>query len=336
MSGKPVRMQTSITICAYARIHVTLIGMHLSGYRINGGFGFSINAPSISVHAIKSSSFSLNDSRSRPLSDNNKLRVKNVIDSLVKEKGFEHNISIQIYGELLTHSGFGSGTIIRLAAIEALFVLNNLVYLEQDIVEASGRGGTSGIGISTYFKGGYTIDVGHKNKDAQLLPSNSAEKKRGKPLVLKTGKMPFWDIGICLPLEVDSPDMEEEKLFFASNTPIQDKEVFEALYHVIYGLYSSIEEQDKDVFSTALNAIQNCEWKLKERSRYGSSIRVYEDSLYKNGASAVGMSSLGPALVFFSEDVDKVIKKMKKDFPEKQLFLLKTTPRNFGRSIKNA
>jgi beta-ribofuranosylaminobenzene 5'-phosphate synthase len=55
-------------------------------------------------------------------------------------------------------------------------------------------------------------------------------------------------------------------------------------------------------FAESINAIQSCEWKLKERNQYGATLLKVETRLIELGVLTVGMSSLGPLLFFLTSD----------------------------------
>ena len=321
-----------IIISAYPRLHVTLIAMNNLGYRINGGIGFAIDNPSISFSASPSDEFELVDNRDNKLEESQLRVLKNLIDSIKLNLNFCKNVSIAINGEMPTHSGFGSGTIVRLSCIEALYQINNVEYTEDKIISLSGRGGTSGIGVRTYFHGGFVFDIGHK-KSSKILPSNMVEDLHRNSLLVENGKMPNWEIGICIPKDMKSISQMEEQVFFKNTIPISNASVFETLYHVVYGLYAAIKENDIYTFSKALKELQDCHWKYSERGLYGEKIKQYESILYNCGALSVGMSSLGPCLFFTADNINSVIENVSNSQYSNNLTLLKSNALNRGRIV---
>jgi beta-ribofuranosylaminobenzene 5'-phosphate synthase len=198
-------------------------------------------------------------------------------------------------------------------------------------VFSSGRGGTSGIGINAYFEGGLIIDLGRRSKEFFFRPSQLSENRKSLPLMMQRIEMPEWEVGICIPNNIPHKSEKEEAGFFRKTCPIPSSSVYKILYNVIYGLYSAVRENDKKTFCLALQSIQQCAWKLAERKQYGEKLLRIEQQLYKCGAEAVGMSSLGPSLFFFSKDVKAVFEKMKIRMPDCKLFV--TKPSNSGRKI---
>jgi beta-ribofuranosylaminobenzene 5'-phosphate synthase len=320
-----------IIVTAFSRLHLTLIGMNKGGYRINGGIGFAIKKPNLSIRVNPSKTFNFRDVRTQKLHSTEIERLSSVVQRVISKFKFTTSIEVLLSGDMLTHYGFGSSTAIRLACLESLFLMNKFKTDIHPLVQLSGRGGTSGIGINTYFKGGFIFDIGHENKGKTSQSSSFSESRKKPALLLKHLEMPLWDIGICIPTKVKPKTEMEEKLFFESICPITDSQVYETLYHALYGIHAAILEKDKYTFCKALINIQMCAWKKSEKMQYGNDLFELENDLYKCGASAVGMSSLGPILLFLSDNVAEVIKKMQLKSAPCQL--IHTHPINKGRIV---
>lgn len=319
------------SIIIKARIHITLIGMNECGYRINGGCGFAVSEPSLKLSFTSSKSFAISDNRKVSLSADEINRLHHIITVEKDLHNFKNNINIGIKGDMLSHYGFGSGTAIRLACLEALFIANQTISKQEQLILASGRGGTSGIGINSYFKGGFIVDLGKKDNKNRHAPSHKSEDRAELPLLMQQIHMPEWDVGICIPVGIPNKTEAEEVAFFDKTCPIQNKEAYEALYHAIFGIYSAVREHDKFIFCEAIKEIQHCRWKLAERLEYGSRLTYIEGLLYSCGAQAVGMSSLGPSLFFLADDIASVIEKMGGTNTDCQFILSKAS--NDGRQI---
>jgi len=321
----------SLIIKIYPRLHITLIGMNECGYRINGGVGFAIKEPALVARFVRTRSFSLLDKRAIVLMKPEISRIKEIIDKEKRSIQGKYNIKAEIEGEMPTHIGFGSSSAIRLACLEALYLLNQYKPQRERLVLSSGRGGTSGIGINSYFDGGIVFDLGRKGVEYSHKPSSLSEKRTKLPLVMQRMEMPNWKIGICIPENISCKSEVEEIEFFNKTCPISMKNVYKVLYDVIYGVYSAIRENDKQTFCAALKSIQKCAWKKAERQMYGRKLLKTEKQLYQCGATAVGMSSLGPGLFFMAEDIEMVIGRMKKHGNNCRLIM--TEPANLGREI---
>ena len=237
-------------------------------------------------------------------------RLLDILQKEILQKKFTNSCKIEIIGDTQSHMGFGSGTAIRLAAIEGLYLMNDYTYTSDELIAASGRGGTSGVGVHTYFHGGYSFDVGRKS--GVLAPSCSVESKYTKPLHIAGGKMPDWKIGICIPNSIRPNSEAEEKEFFDSTCPIEPYESYEATYHAVFGLLAGAKDRCLDSFCEAVQNIQQCKWKSAERSLYGDRLFEIEKAPYDCGASAVGMSNPDKKL-FIIEDTSVDIDAFSRD-----------------------
>jgi beta-ribofuranosylaminobenzene 5'-phosphate synthase len=310
----------------FPRIHLTLIDFSLNGYRKFGGIGFSLNTPSSIIEIIQNESFSfdfkIKGEKVEHLYDN----VETVINLAYQKFNLLHKASFSINLEYPLHSGLGTGTNLTLACLEGLFIINNKKIEREQIIQLSSRGRTSGIGIQTYFDGGFVFDGGVKNTDNIFLPSNSNKSNLiAKPIVKCV--LPNWPVLICIPKFLNTISVENERSFFENNTPLMNHEVQEILYHSVFGITSSILENDFEAFCVSLKSIQKTKWKLLERSNYSSDLIKLEKKLYDLGADTIAMSSLGPTIVAFSKNYD--------DFHEKVIVNMKDEISIYNANLNN-
>lgn len=320
-----------LKITSFPRIHISLIGMNDDGYRINGGVGFSISEPAIICCFNKSFDIEIIDERKRKFAVTEIERLKKTIEECRVTYKLKTSIKCTISGDSIPHYGLGSNTAIYLSCIEATLLLNGLCYDNKMLIDLSKRGGTSGIGINTYFSGGFVFDLGIKNQNQLLNPSSIANRSGALPTVLHECKSPKWEIGLCIPKMIENKSEDEEIDFFQNNCPIDKFSVQEILYESSYGIASSIIEDDYNTFCKAVNKIQSTKWKLLERSLYGNKLIEIENALKKLGADCVGMSSLGPGLFFTGENIEEIISGLTLTFPFVECYC--TTMNNQGRII---
>ena len=318
-----------LRIITFPRLHLTLLAMNSGEYRINGGIGFSVGAPACEFVFSVAADFLFEDHRTDPLSGHELDHLYSILQTERQRQGFSDAITVSIRGEMRTHSGFGSGTAISLACLEALHLMNGSTPTEETLISASGRGGTSGVGIHTYFSGGCVFDLGRRG--GVHAPSHRIANAQA-PLVVDHLLMPAWDIGLCIPSTIPHKTQAEEQAFFDKTCPLSDSAVYETVYHTLFGLYAAIREADRLTFCRALRAVQDCAWKKAERNEYGTALAEIEHALYACGADAVGMSSLGPSLFFLADDVSAVVDDMRKIRPDCECML--THPVNHGRSVR--
>ena len=303
--------------------------MHNGKYRINGGLGFAIADPSCELTFSAATDFAIDDQRVISLDGNESERLITLLQAEQKRHAFSVAAEITITGNMRAHSGFGSGSAISLACLEALHRLNGSIPTPEELVVASGRGGASGVGIHSYFSGGCVFDLGRAADNNSHAPSHQVTASR--PLLLDQLPMPDWEIGICIPLSIPHKSQAEEQAFFERTCPLPAEAVYETLYHSLFGLYAAIRDADRTTFCHALRAVQACAWKKAERLEYGEALIEIEQVLYANGAEAVGMSSLGPSLFFLADNVAEIIDQMRLTRHDCEWLL--TRPANCGREL---
>jgi len=319
------------TIEAFPRLHLSLIAMTDDVSRVAGGLGFAIQEPSARISCETSSQFEVIDHRDFPLNQDDQYRLLNVLKAYAKTRSSPIRAKVQISGKMPSHMGCGSGTAIRLSALEAFaFILGDQLSRE-DLRVLSKRGGTSGVGIHTYFDGGFILDAGRKNTDEILEPSSSMEVAAGTPLPVVTCPMPEWEIGICIPKSFERISGEKEREFFKSVCPLPKNNVYEILYESVFGITPAILEHDIQSFSTALSRLQNTEWKQSEHAIYGAQLNELIHDIYDSGAQSIGMSSLGPCLFFVGDDIHMTCCKAQKSRPDCAFIATKTY--NQGRRV---
>lgn len=309
--------------------------MNNDGYRLNGGIGFSIASPTLDISFEPSNSIDVIDKREYGFNQDELDRLIVHLNKIVMKEEFDTAFHCIIHEDMIpSHVGFGSNSMIYLSCVEALFILNERGYNNQDVISLSGRGGTSGIGINTYFRGGFIFDVGISNHEQRgLAPSSSFIDKVGdNPLLMKKVTLPEWQLGICIP-PIGHKSEEEESEFFQKKCPINKDAVEKILYEAVYGITSSLMEENFDVFCQSINAIQQTKWKSLERNLYGKELISAESIIRKAGARSIGMSSFGPLLYFFGDDIDIIVEKVKVAMPE--CFCFKTLFNNIGRILEN-
>lgn len=330
-----LKVANMLKITAFPRIHISLIGMNCNGYRLNGGIGFSIATPTLDMVFRPSNSIDVIDNRKEGFTNVELRKLQTHLNSVRKREKLSNGMCCSIQtGMIQSHVGFGSNTMIYLSCIEALLIINNIEYSNNDIIVLASRGGTSGIGINTYFSGGFVFDTGVANVEQNTLaPSSSYVGKPVRmPLLFKHLELPQWELGICIsPINHKSED--EEKDFFQTKCPIEQGSVEKILYESVYGVTSSLMENNFNVFCKSINAIQQTKWKMLERSVYGDELVKIETIIRRAGAQCVGMSSFGPLLYFFGNDIDSIVEKVNIELS--QIICLKTSFNNSSRIVEN-
>ena len=282
-----------------SRLHFTLIDMNGESGRIHGGVGLTLDSPSYNIIFRKEGS-------TRIITPNSMwdCMVTRAINYAAKIFRVKPSVYFELLEVIPPHQGFGSGTQLRLACLNILKIIHELEYGNNELINISGRGGTSGIGVHSFFSGGFIIDGGHKNQNDQIifLPSKYS-KNLPPPLLFRYNFPKRWKI-ICVLSENHSGLYNKsEKKFMISNTPIDKREVHEVTHILLMRMLPAIVERDFDSFCNSVDELQGIGWKKKHWCR--SDIKPLErvrELLFKIGIHGVGLSSTGSCIYGFFED----------------------------------
>ena len=283
------------------RLHVGLISMHAGGRRKNGGVGFAVDAPCGTLEIVRSNRFEFEDCRVKPLKHDEIADFSAMVNAAVESRALTCNVRVRLSGRMKSHVGMGAGTGIRLAILESLLRTNGIDATADDLIRLSGRGGTSGIGINTYFTGGIVVDLGIPNDGLGFLPSSRAICKV-RPISLHALPMPDWPLCMCIPRFISAKTQEEEIDFFSREAVANATDSYESAYHALFGLYASVVDKQFDTFCEAVNRLQEIGWKKQEWCNYGSPLFELASKLRGLGAKGIGMSSFGPLLYCLAEE----------------------------------
>lgn len=310
----------SVKIRTPARLHFALIDLNGSLGRIDGSIGLAINDPYFEIIAEPADQIQILSARYGE-------RARTIVEKLRAKYDFP-GLHLQLASEIPPHSGFGSGTQLALAVAQAVNTLYNLNLSVSDLAQAVGRGGTSGIGITAFERGGFILDGGHRFPDqkASFLPSSAAGNVPAPPLLLHH-PFPDWELLIVIP-HCKHISGETEVQLFKTLCP-QPKSTAEHLSHLILlKLLPAIFEKDCHAFGAAINDIQTFGWKKVEIDAQGGILQQTIDFLRNNGAIGAGVSSWGPAIFAIGEDLPAL--------KEKTATFLQTLPGGGDCFITNA
>lgn len=317
-----------VSITTPSRLHFSLIDLNGELGRIDGGFGLAITEPNFQFIAeraevIQVESVSYHERSYKVLS-----RLQSTYDF--------PGINLTFLSEIPTHSGFGSGTQLSLGIAAAVNVLYDLKLSVLDLANAVGRGGTSGIGIAAFDKGGFIVDGGHRypEQKSSFLPSAATDAVSPPPILLR------YDFP-KVPLLIVMPNCsriygDAELDLFRSLCP-QPASVAPRLCHLLLlQILPAILENDMHNFGEVLNEIQTFGWKKVEIDAQGTELRQTLDFLQANGVLGAGVSSWGPAICALSDDIEGLKQKTEtylKTLPSGGSCFI-TYPNNIGVEIK--
>jgi predicted sugar kinase len=153
-----------------------------------------------------------------------------------------------------------------------------------------------------FTKGGLGgFEAGYKDEKTSFLPS-SASRGVEPPPVIARYDFPDWDVLIAVP-NCRHISGEEEVNLFQTLCPLPLNDV-QALSHIILmKLLPALVQWDLEAFGEAVDQIQNIAWKKVEVEEQDPVVRQVMAFLRDNGAYGVGLSSWGPAIFCFGENL---------------------------------
>lgn len=303
-----------------SRLHMTLIDMNGSLGRVDGGIGITLEEPSIVLEARPADTVQV--SGDPELNE----RMRKACETISPGRGIELTIKKSYWN----HIGLGSGTQAALAAGMAMSELYKLGLRPRDVAARIGRGGTSGIGIGSFERGGFILDGGHRMEAKNaFLPSSFSKGVPPAPVLLQADFPEDWDIVLAIPPAKGAYDLYEKDVF-AKLCPIPLHEV-ERLSHVILmQMLPALVERDMDTFGKAVNNIQEVGFKKREIDLQPGAGDLLE-ALRSAGAAGAGMSSFGPTVYAITDQPSKVEAEAKRLI--KNCTVIKTRARNQGAEV---
>lgn len=294
---------TEMSLNIPARVHISLLDMSVHGYRRHGGLGFALENGYVCRAKISQSQRFIDKRNGCPSNVRQVAKLQQLMKDLLNSDPELKPIEFSIISGFDAHNGFGSGTALRLAAIEALLLLNERDATVRQVMHLSGRGGVSGIGVNTYFSGGFWLDAGIKNtQNLTFMSSDDQQMVTDLPLPLVRVTMPEdWIFGVCVP-SANSELCEDESKFFSSFIPPSVESVWNLVYEAAFGVLPSVLEKDKNTFCASMSRIQSCYWKSAERAYHAAWLRSVKKILEPFGVDELYLSSFGPGVFFLSSD----------------------------------
>jgi beta-ribofuranosylaminobenzene 5'-phosphate synthase len=279
-----------IKITAPCRLHLTLIDMNGEIGRVDGGAGLTLSSPNIRITAEEAEGISIEGLQD--FAD----RMKRAAESLLpKEKG----IRINVQEAYPAHVGFGSGTQSSLAAAAAVNELYGLGKSVRELALAVKRGGTSGIGVTAFEKGGFIVDGGHRFKDkGGFMPSAACPLPPGP--VLFREDFPEWDMVVAIPNEKGMHDQEEIDTF-KKFCPLPIEEVREISHVVLMQMMPAVIEEDIESFGAAVNHVQTVGFNKRENLIWPQFVKDIA-SFMRSQSYGAGVSSFGPVVYSFVDN----------------------------------
>lgn len=285
-----------------SRLHFALCDLRPASLYSNGGIGLGIEQPCIHV----SCSNGCGKVKLFGEAVNWEVEVSVLLERLSALIDIS-KLDLEVISHFPAHSGFGSHTALALGIVEATGLISRSSWTEHLIVELSGRGGTSGVGIQTYFRGGVAYDFGIPEVPRKFLPS-SASSPKVRPIFGPRVEFPKqWEILLALPEGRNIFGIEELN-FFATHTPLGEVDALRAIASIHHGVIPALASTDLDSLAASLRFLHLSGFKALELQHQSQSVRDIYEALAAQKI-ACGMSSFGPLIYAIVDKKDDAAKK---------------------------
>lgn len=263
---------------------MTLIDLNAEIGRMDGGAGLALPTPNVTLNAEKSDEISIEGAEIFTE------RMTRAVEAVIPDG---EGVKINVESLIPSHVGFGSGTQTSLSAAAAVNELYGLGMDPRELAFLVKRGGTSGIGVAAFGKGGFIVDGGHRFKDkGAFLPSAASRVSPGP--VLFREDFPDWELVIAVPDDKGMHD-EEEVEVFKKFCPLPIEEVREVAHVVLMQMMTSVIEEDIVNFGRAVNHVQNVGFNRIEHYVWPEIVKE-ASAFMRTRSYGAGVSSFGPVI----------------------------------------
>jgi beta-ribofuranosylaminobenzene 5'-phosphate synthase len=287
-----------LRITTPSRLHFGLIDFNGNLGRIDGGSGVAINNPRNVISIKPGKKFHVNCQSGM---DSSPKSVEKIARDICNKLGKPlPDFEVTVEEEIPAHAGFGSKTQMSLALAYAISKEYDMPYNGvEGLARLVDRGGTSGIGVRAFDKGGFILDCGHsfgagKEKDS-CLPSSASKAKPG-PLVMRSDIPEDWRFVLVMPLNDEGSHGQSEVDIFQKSFPLDEVEIGRVCRVILMQMVPGILEKDIETFGSAINNIQEIGFKNIEVKLKSPLVPNMLSIMNHAGSYGSGMSSFGPTV----------------------------------------
>jgi beta-ribofuranosylaminobenzene 5'-phosphate synthase len=287
-----------VRVTAAPRLHMGLIDLSDVSLRRYGGLGLAIEGPAVNVGVEEAEELSVVDFPQQSYPD---LALQPLLSRIIQARG-SFGATIWLENVPPAHSGLGTKTSNLLSLLTALNTLFEWNLTPDEIQLLSGRGGTSGIGVHSFFHGGFIVDSGHEAA-GEYRPSRLADGFNIPLLQIQSSFPIQWVITLIMP-EGNRISGAEEADFFRRHTPIPALESYRTFAAVYHGVVPAVLSHNLGLLRDALWELNNCGFKQIEIAEQSDSVLMILSELRAVAGTACGMSSMGPLVYCIHERND--------------------------------
>lgn len=286
------------------RLHFGLFDLGAASKRIYGGVGAAIGAPPVQVSVDEALVMAIEV----PAEQREELAISiaTAWARLERSAGRRLVARVSVKSVPPAHVGLGSKTSTLLAVLVAARAEFGLQLTDEQLQLISGRAGTSGVGVHTFFRGGLVLDGGHRAVGARRFgPSSTASPATVPPMLVALEMPEDWEVALLL-RQGRRFSAGQEVEFFNANTPIANAEVERTVVHATLDLASAVAERDIGGVAYAIREMQLVGFKAREVRAQVPEIQGMLRHLHKLDRVASGMSSVGPLVYAVYDDSDEI------------------------------
>ncbi|MBS7625669.1 beta-ribofuranosylaminobenzene 5'-phosphate synthase [Candidatus Bathyarchaeota archaeon] len=281
--------RVEVSVKTPSRLHICLIDMNGDLGRVDGSLGVAIDKPNVFLSASMSGEVEVTGDIEG--------RVEEMARRFLTKVKSGRGVSIQVKETIPAHVGFGSDTQLSLAVATSISKLLNLNLTVYELAKIMGRGGTSGIGVAAFDKGGLILDGGHsfgENKEKKdYLPSSASDAPPAKVL-LRYDFPEDWCFIVATPKVESRIHGGLEREIFKRLCPIPAVEVGMITRIILMKLLPSIIERDIETFGSGLTELQDLGFAKAARNLMHPATRECIRMMLEGGVYGAGQSSFGP------------------------------------------
>ncbi len=274
-----------------SRIHMTLTDLAGDRGRVDGGVGVALDDPSILVEAEMGEELSVRGE--------NADRARAAAKAVMGRFGLG-GAEITVRHCYRQHVGLGGGTQLAMAVGKALCELYGRTPSAREIASAVGRGGTSGIGVAAFDRGGFIVDGGHSfgpgKEKTDFRPSSASLGVAPPPVILQSDLPESWTFLLAMPNIPKGAHGRHEADVFGTFCPVPRDEVAELCREILVRMIPAVLEEDLESFGAAVNRIQELGFKKVEVGLQNPLVRSLMEEMRSAGAAGAGLSSFGPTV----------------------------------------
>mgnify|MGYP001125528184 FL=1 len=273
-----------------SRLHFSLIDMNGQLGRIDGSLGLALNYPNVVIQASKSEEIIVQGEECAS--------VDKLASVFLRQFKIPTGAQIEVKSTIPKHVGLGSKTQLSLAVASALSRIYGIKKTTRELAIIMKRGGTSGIGVAVFEKGGLILDGGHsfgRDGEKQSFLPSSASKAHPAPVLVRYTFPEDWFFVIAIPHIHRGVHGEDEIRVFKERCPINAAYVDKACRIVLMKLLPALLERDIENFGSGLTELQDAGFASATKDLMHPVVRRCIQFMLKKGAYGAGQSSFGPS-----------------------------------------